>query len=281
MATYSALTRPEVHGHRGCRGLFPENTLPAFQHAVALGVDVLEMDVVISADGQVVVSHEPWFSAAICRLPSGKPIPPEQELRYNLFQLSYDEIQRFDCGLTPHPRFPRQQNLAASKPLLRDVLRSVEAQAIHLNRAPLRYSIELKTEPGGDGIFHPDPTVFVPLVLAVLGEEQVLGRATLLSFDPRILRVARLVAPLIRLCLLVEDARPLTEHLDELGFIPQVFGPNYPLLTASLLQAVHAHGMQLVPWTVNGANMMRSLIQSGVTGITTDYPDVLLAVLDE
>jgi glycerophosphoryl diester phosphodiesterase len=260
--------------------LWPENTLAAFEQAVAGGVDVIEMDVVISGDGQVVVSHEPWFSAAICRLPSGAAIPPEQELQHNLYRLSYAEIRQYDCGLTQHPRFPQQQILPAYKPLLREVIDHVEALVKRLGRAAIRYSIELKTEPGGDDIFHPRPEVFVPLVLAIVGERQVSARVTLLSFDPRILRAARLLSPALALCLLVEDEQPLNKHLANLGFVPEVFGPDYDLLTAELLQEAHALGMRIVPWTVNDTEAMRYLIGAGVSGITTDYPDVLRAVLN-
>ncbi|PJJ48351.1 glycerophosphodiester phosphodiesterase family protein [Hymenobacter chitinivorans] len=277
---HSNLPRPEIHGHRGCRGLWPENTLPAFVHAVALGVDVLELDVVISADNQVVVSHEPWFSAAICRLPNGALIDPAQELRHNLYQLTYAEIRQYDCGLTQHPRFPEQQPTPAYKPLLRDVIRRVEAQAKELGRRALRYSVEIKTEPDGDNLFHPAPPEFVALVVAALGEEGVLERTTLLSFDKRILQQARLLIPKGPLCLLVEDGQSLAHHLAELGFVPAVFGPDYTLLTPSLLHEVQALGLRLVPWTVNDVAAMQQLVTLGVQGITTDYPNRLRDVLN-
>ncbi|UOQ73379.1 glycerophosphodiester phosphodiesterase [Hymenobacter cellulosilyticus] len=259
----------------------PENTLPAFAYATALGVDVLELDVVISADKQVVVSHEPWFSAAICRLPSGEPIDPAQELQHNLYQLTYSQIRQYDCGLIRHPSFLEQQSVPAYKPLLREVIQQTEAQVSALPRQPMRYSIELKAEPAGDDIFHPQPDEFVALVLAVLGEERVLERVTLLSFDKRILQWARQLVPALSLCLLVEDEQPLAEHLTELGFVPSVFGPNYSLLTPGLLREVQSHRMRLVPWTVNDESAMRQLVKLGVHGITTDYPDRLLRVFRE
>lgn len=270
---------PEIHGHRGCRGLLPENTLPAFRHAVALGVAVLEMDVVVSADGQVVVSHEPWFSATICRQPGGQPIDPAHELEHNLYRMPYAEIRCYDCGLTRHPRFPQQQLIPAYKPLLREVIRAVDAQTAQLGRAPVRFSIELKCEPAGDHIFHPAPAEFLDLVLAVLGEERAADRTTLLCFDHRILQLARHRAPQLPVCLLIEDDRTLAEHLHLLGYQPPFLGPDYRLLTPELLQETKRLGMRLVPWTVNDAATMRRLIQAGVAGITTDYPDVLQQVL--
>ncbi|TGE14888.1 glycerophosphodiester phosphodiesterase family protein [Hymenobacter elongatus] len=275
----SSFPRPEIHGHRGCRGLFPENTLPAFQHALALGVDALELDVVVSADGQVVVSHEPWFSAAICRLPDGQRIDPAREREHNLYRLPYNQIREYDCGLTPHPRFPRQHSLPAYKPLLRDVIRSAEEQVLRSSRPPIHYSIEVKTEPAGDGVFHPAPEVYVALVLALIEQEGIADRVTLLSFAPRILQNARVQAPHIPVCLLVEDRLPLAEHLARLGFTPHVYGPDYRLLTPDLLRQARRLGMRIVPWTVNDIAAMHDLIRYGVDGITTDYPDVLQALL--
>ncbi|HEX8350058.1 MAG TPA: glycerophosphodiester phosphodiesterase family protein, partial [Hymenobacter sp.] len=173
---------PEVHGHRGCRGLWPENTLPAFLHALELGVDTLELDVVISADEQVVVSHEPWLSAALCLDADGRPIPLATERDFNIFQLSYDYIRRCNCGQQRQARFPEQQLIAANKPLLRDVFQQVEARTQQLGRVPVRYSIEVKSSPEGDAIFHPAPPHFVELVVAELQAAGVTSRTVLLSF---------------------------------------------------------------------------------------------------
>ncbi len=258
----------------------PENTMPGFLHALALGVDVLELDVVISADNQVVVSHEPWFSAAICRLPSGQPIPVETEQQHNLFQLSYSVIQQYDCGLTQHPGFPQQQPLAAIKPLLRDVLTQVYMAARATGRSLPRFSIEIKSEPSGDGLFHPLPARFVELVMEVVSSSAFYSLTTILSFDYRILQVAQALYSQMPLCLLVEDGIPLSDHLERLGFIPAIYGPRFTLVTAELVAAVHAQGMRLVPWTVNDPIIMERLIALHVDGITTDYPDRLLALLE-
>jgi glycerophosphoryl diester phosphodiesterase len=126
--------RPEVHGHRGCRGLRPENTLPAFLHAVALGVDVVELDVVISQDNQVVVSHEPWLSARLGRDALGQLIDPAQEQQFNLYQLPYATIERCSVGEWPHPNFPSQQPTLSHRPLLREVLQQVSAAGQRLGR---------------------------------------------------------------------------------------------------------------------------------------------------
>ncbi len=278
-----ASKRPEVHGHRGCRGLFPENTLPGFLHALALGVDVLEMDVVVSADRQVVVSHDPWLAAHLCRDAAGRRIDPAHERQHNLYQMPYAAIRQCDCGSEFVPDFPAQRLAPASKPLLREVLAATEAAPRIAGRAPIRYSIEIKSHPAGDGIYHPAPAPFLALVLAELAAAAVLARTTLLCFDVRVLRLAQAQAvPGLSLCLLIEDGRPWPEAIAELGFQPDVFGPNYESVTPAAVTELRAlyPKMSLVPWTVNLPAAMRRMAALGVEGITTDYPDRLLRVLD-
>ena len=276
-----ATRRPEVHGHRGCRGLLPENTLPAFLHALALGVDVLELDVVISHDQQVIVSHEPWLSARLGTGPSGEAIVPPHERDYNLYQLPYAIIRQCVVGKQPHPDFPWQQPVASYRPLLREVLHASEAACQQLGRPPVGYSVELKSSPASDGLFHPLPPRFVALVLAELYAVAVQARTTLLSFDARILQAARQLAPLQALCLLSEEATLPTVLFEHLGFVPETFGPDFQLLSLDMVQHLSAAypGLRLVPWTVNELPALQQAVAYGVAGITTDYPDRLLAVL--
>ena len=279
MKIADAIGSPEVHGHRGCRGLLPENTLPAFLYALELGVDTLELDVVISADEQVVVSHEPWLSAALCSDADGQPILPDKEREFNLFRLPYDYIRRCDCGLQQQLRFPEQQLQAAYKPLLREVFQAVEKRTQDLSRQPVRYSIEVKSTPEGDNVFHPVPARFVELVLEEVRAAGVLSRTSFISFDKRALQATRQQAPELPLGLLVEDPEPFQKHLQELGFVPALYGPEFPLVDAQLMAEVRARGMRIVPWTVNEIDDMRRLLALGVDGITTDYPNRLLLLL--
>ena len=273
---------PEVHGHRGCRGLLPENTLAAFRHALALGVDALELDVVISQDHQVVVSHEPWLSAQLGRGPHGQLIDPAGEHRYNLYQLPYATIRQCQVGEWPHPGFATQQPRPSHRPLLGEVLQLAEALCQQLGRPAVRYAIEIKSSPAGDDIFHPAPPAFVALVLAEVRAAAVEARTTLLSFDPRVLRATRQAHPALPLCLLIEDnLPPIAGLFDELGFEPATLGPDFQLLSAAAVRAIRATypGLRLVPWTVNSAADLRMVCSWQVEGITTDYPDRLLTLL--
>ena len=270
----SPAIRPLLHGHRGCRGLFPENTLPAFLHALTLGVDALELDVVISADNQVVVSHEPWLAAHLGWSPAGLPISPSLTHTFNLYHLPYAEIRRCQVGVLPLPQFPQQQLVPSYRPLLSEVLLATEAACQHLGRSPVNYSIEIKSTLATDGIYHPAPPEFVELVLRAC-LPTTLARTTLLSFDAHVLQAARRQHPRVAVCLLTETPFTPATVFKELGFVPEVFGPDYQLLTPELIQQLHSFypALSLVCWTVNQEADLVEIASWGVEGITTDYPD--------
>lgn len=264
----------DLQGHRGARGLLPENTIPAFRRALELGVTTLELDVVISADSQVVVSHEPWMSATICMQPDGKPVPAARDTAFNLFEMPYAEIARFDCGSRGHPDFPEQEAMAATKPLLREVVQMAEAYADEHGRTPVFYNVETKARPDWDGTYHPAPESFTELLYAVLEEEGVAARTTIQSFDPRTLQAARAMDPSLSLALLVgSGGGSLEENVAALGFTPTIYSPDYRLVDAALVEAAQAQGMEVIPWTVNAPDDMERLQQLGVDGLITDYPD--------
>jgi len=266
----------DLQGHRGARGLLPENTIPAFRRALELGVTTLELDVVISADSQVVVSHEPWMSPTICMQPDGTPVPPDSEAQFNLFEMPYARIAQFDCGRRGHPNFPEQKAMPASKPLLRDVLQMAEAHVDSTGRAAVFYNIETKSQPEGDGTFHPDPETFTRLLVEVVETAGVTARSTIQSFDPRTLRVAQAMdvgVPLSLALLVGRGGGDLTENVEALGFTPTIYSPNYQLVDEALISAAHERGVEIIPWTVNERDDMERLQQLGVDGLITDYPD--------
>ena len=265
----------DVQGHRGARGLAPENTLPAFRRGLELGVTTLELDTVISRDREVVVSHDPLMSDVFCSHPDGRPVSRGEEVV--LFDLPYDEIARFDCGSRPNPRFPEQALVSVAKPLLRDVIRLAERWARD-NHRDIFYNVETKSKPATDGQRHPPPEEFVELIWAVVQEEGVAERFTLQSFDVRTLQEARRRVLPIRLALLVEeDGRDpetsLHAGIEALDFMPDIYSPQHTLVTSSVVAAAHTEGMLVIPWTVNERAAMERLKALGVDGLITDYPD--------
>lgn len=278
----------DLQGHRGARGLAPENTIPAFRRALAIGVTTLEMDVVVSGDGAVVVSHEPWMNPDICTLPSGAPVPEDDARGHNLYQMPYADIKRYDCGRRQHPDFPRQASQPAVKPRLHDVIQMAEAYVAEHDRSPAFYNIEIKSRPKWDGTFHPEPKAFAQRVLEVVHERGIAAQATIQSFDERALRAARRLREdrdadtAVELALLVTDgtAEALPDQLDALGFVPAVYSPAHTAVDAGLLRAAHDRGLRVVPWTVNERDTMRRLIRLGVDGLITDYPDTGMDVVE-
>ena len=276
--TSSESTLPvfDVQGHRGARGLLPENTIPAFLKALELGVTTLELDTVVAGDSTVVVSHEPWMSAEICSLPSGEPVPADEERQHAIYRMAYEEVAQYDCGSRGNARFPDQRSLAVHKPRLIDVIQMAEAYAAEHGLPPVSYNIETKIRPDWEeeGLT-PDPATFTRLLYDVLDDTGVTARASLQSFDVRTLQAGRALDSDWTLVLLVarEFDRGVDGNLDVLGFVPDVYSPDYRLVDAELVEAVHARGMRLIPWTVNDLQTMRDLQALGVDGLITDYPD--------
>ena len=267
------LPKFDVQGHRGCRGLKPENSIPAFLTALDSGVTTLEMDLAITKDGQVVVSHEPWMSAAICRDPSGKNITAKTEKKFNIFQMTYAEIKQWDCGSKVNERFPEQEKLNTYKPLLSEVIIAAENHIKNRTKYEVDYNIEIKTEPGGDGKFHPKPAEFSDMVYNLLDQYISLDRVVIQSFDFRVLKYWHEKYPMIRLAALVDNLQTIDEHLADLGFAPSIYSPDYKLLNKDEVKHCHDLEMRVIPWTVNDEKEMVALKGMGVDGFITDYPD--------
>ena len=266
----------DKQGHRGCRGLMPENTIPAMIRALELGVTTLEMDAVITKDDHVILSHEPFFSNDVSTKHDGTPVAMSEERKFNIFQMTYFETQQFDVGIKPHPRFPQQQKVPAKKPLLSDVIDSVEKYCqVHNLQAPF-YNIETKSQPVTDYIFHPAPEKFTDLVMQVINKKGIAERVIIQSFDFRTLQVMNRKYPLIKTAALIEDhdKRSLETQLSALSFVPTIYSPHYSLVSSELVEKCHAQNMKVIPWTVNDKPTIDRLRQMKVDGIITDYPDL-------
>lgn len=267
-------------GHRGARGLAPENTIPAFLKALEYpAVRTLELDLAVSKDSQLVISHEPWMNAVFCLQPDGSPIIEEEEQsRFAIYQMDYEEVKAFDCGSKGNPNFPEQKLMKAYKPTLREMVTTIE-EHVKTNELPLPYyNLEIKSEVEWDSILCPNPQTFARLVVDEVEKLGISKRVVVQSFDLRPLREVRALGHDLRLALLVYLPGRLEDQLDQLGFVPQIYSPYYKLVTANLVDEAHDRGMKIIPWTVNETLVMDSLLQMGVDGIITDYPDRIPAV---
>lgn len=265
----------DKEGHRGCRGLMPENTIPAFLKAVDLGVTTLEMDALITKDSQVVISHDPYFNHDITTKPDGSYVTMGEEKTLALYNMPYTEIARYDVGLKPHPRFPQQQKMHAVKPLLAQVIDSVETYTAKNHKKPMQYNIETKCTPATDDLYHPKPGPFVEMLMAVITAKKLESRVIIQSFDPRSLQYLHDKYPAIKTALLVDfaDKKNFAMQLKNLGFIPTIYSPEYHLVTPLLVKQCHDTGIQIIPWTVDDKPAIVNLTTLGVDGIITDYPN--------
>ena len=271
----SAVQKFDIEGHRGCRGLMPENTIPAMLKAIDLDVNTLEMDVVITADKKVVVSHEPFFSHEITTLPGGDTINAKDEWKYNIYQMTYDSVKLFDVGLKSHPRFPSQQKMKVVKPLLGDLIDSVEAYLIKTNHSKVLYNIEIKSLDSSDNVYHPAPEEYADLLMKVLNDKKIAGRVIIQSFDPRALKVMSEKYPEMKLSFLIDVGTPIPLHdfKKTFGFKPAIMSPDYSLLAKEIVDSFHGQNIKVIPWTVDDVSDAKKLYQMGVDGIITDYPD--------
>ena len=266
----------DKQGHRGCRGLMPENTIPAMYKAIDLGVTTLEMDVVVTKDKKIVLSHEPWFGKEITTKPDGSHMGEREERKYNIYWMTYEDVKTFDVGLKPHPRFPDQKKIPAIKPLLTDLIDSVERYLTEKGLPKVQYNIETKCLPSGDKVFHPEPAEFVDLLMDVINKKGLQDRVIIQSFDPRTLIALHAKHPQIKTALLIEDSeeKPLDEQLKSLGFVPTIYSPNHTLVDKDLVKSIHSRGMLIIPWTVNDKKRIKKLRKMGVDGIITDFPNL-------
>lgn len=297
----------DVQAHRGGMAIMPENTIAAMLHAVDLGVKTLELDVVISGDGKVVVSHDAYMSSDFMRKPDGSEISKEEERSLALYKMTYDSISRFDAGTKPHLRFPDQVKMKTYKPLLSSLIDSVEAYVKMKKLKPVYYNIETKLSPAGDMIYNPEPSVFVKTMMDVVNKTAIKNRLTVQSFDVRTLQILHKTEPTIKLSLLsfgggdvlarlkkqglsADDEKKLKqsplfsekagvdEDLKKLGFTPAIYSPYYTAVDAEMVKKVHGLKMQLLPWTVDEEEDMLALGQLGVDGIITNSPDKLIKI---
>jgi glycerophosphoryl diester phosphodiesterase len=263
----------DVQGHRGARGLKPENTVPAFLLALDSGVTTIEMDVVITKDKHVVLSHEPWMSSSICLDASGKSFSDKGEKRYNIYQMTLNEVRQFDCGSKPNDKFPQQEKIAIAKPTLEEVIVAVENHIKSYSTYEVDYNIEIKASPDGDQKFHPSVAEYSDIVYNLIDEYLPMERVVIQSFDFRVLRYWHEKYPTVRLAALVENLKSIDANLNDLGFKPSIYSPYYKLLNKEKVTHLHRQRVRVIPWTVNEIADMLSVKGMGVDGFITDYPD--------
>jgi glycerophosphoryl diester phosphodiesterase len=287
----------DIEAHRGGRALRPENTLPAFANALSMGVDTLELDMAITRDGVVVVSHDRALNPDLTRGPDGRYIAAS----IPFIDLTLSQLEAYDVGqIRPGSAYAAQFPGQRAEPGTRiPTLSEVFALVRHSGDTHVRLNIETKIDPN-----HPhetlDPEHFVAVVLALLRREDFMSRVMIESFDWRTLLLVQKLAPQIpTVYLTTRTGREPTVYSDRAsawtaGFDPADYGgsvvrtvraaggslwsPYYRDVDARSIAEAHRLGVAVIAWTVNEARVMGDLIDMGVDGIISDRPDVLRAV---
>jgi glycerophosphoryl diester phosphodiesterase len=270
------VTQMDIQGHRGARGLMPENSIEGFIKAIDLGVTTLELDLIVSKDNQLIVSHEHFLSPEFCNDLNGNRI--EEDTIFNLYELTAEEIKQYDCGSLPHNRFPDQEKLRTYKPTLNEVFDKVESYLSENSLPLVNYNIELKTSPETDSVFHPSPEVFSDLVYQLITERKLWDRVNIQSFDFRTLKYFHENCPNVKLAVLIEHEASWNKNLEELGFTPEIYSCYFQLLSREQIKQIQDSGMKVIPWTVNEVADIEKMIEWGVDGIISDYPDRVIEI---
>jgi glycerophosphoryl diester phosphodiesterase len=253
-----------AHGHRGARARLPENTIPGFEYAIGAGVDAIELDVAVTRDGVVVVSHDPAPNREICQ----GPTPPAP-----IRTLTWSELRRWDCGSRQNPAFPSQTPIPGTRiPSLHEVF-ALSSRG--------QFDLHIETKIFADHPeYAPAPAEFAELVLDCIRRHRLESRAVLLSFDFRTLHAMRALSPEIRLSALYEGGA------DDFAGIAaragaRIVSPEKSLVTAARVKAAHEAGLQVVAWTANTPDEWDAVAAAGVDAIVSDDPAGLIAYLSE
>jgi glycerophosphoryl diester phosphodiesterase len=264
----------DKQAHRGGRGLMPENTIASEKNAINYDC-TLEMDLQMSKDKKIVVSHDAYFSSDFCLTPEGDTMTKKDGFSRLIYNMPYDSVAKYDVGLKPHPLFPQQKKIHAIKPLLSVLIDSVEAYANEKNHVN-HYNIEIKSNPKSDGKFYSSLEEYVDSAMKIIIEKGIAPRTMMQSFDVRALRMIHDKYPKLQTSYLVgaPDKKTAAEYINELGFKPDIFSPEFSLVTSELVKAFHDKHVLVIPWTPDTVEDIQRLKSMGVDGVITDYPEL-------
>ncbi len=263
-------------GHRGARGLLPENTIPAFIKALEWGMTTLELDLAVSKDSQLIVSHDPWFNSDICQNADNSRLSKKEGENRLIWRMTVAEIKKYDCGSLGNPRFLSQQRMRVFKPTLTEMVEEVKAYCTAHKRPLPYFNIEIKSQPAWDESHTPSVKTFAALAVAHVKHLKIYEKTVIQSFDPRALEAVHALDGGLRTAFLIENEGTVASNLSKLSFKPSIYSPNYVLVDKKTVANCHAQNIRVIPWTVNEVADMKALIKMGVDGLITDYPDRII-----
>lgn len=266
----------DIQGHRGARGLMPENSIPGFLKALELGVVTLEMDIAITKDLKVVVNHDPYFASDYA-LKGDSAIPKDKERGFSnaIYKMNYADVLKYDIGSKGNSSFPLQVKMKVSPPQLADVFDACENYARKNNRPLPYYNLEIKSLKAFDNVYYPPVEQYVQLVMNEVQNKKLSNRVIIQSFDTRALKFMKEKYPQVKLAYNIYSDKKinLIEWLPNLGFTPTIISPNFQIVDEKLITDCKDKNIKVIPYTVNEVEDMKRLKSMGISGFMTDYPD--------
>ena len=250
----------KIFGHRGCRGIYPENTIKGFEKAIQLGVDGIELDVVVSKDLELIISHEPYVDTSYCK------IEDLENSDLNIYKMNFEEIKKIDCGTKFVKNFPEQKKIIERKPTFKELEKS-------LNNYGGIILFEIKSDPHNINKYYPDYPTYANIIYNETKESKLLNNIVFMSFDAGILNELKKIIPNSSYVFLSEYYDNKT--LNSLKFKPSVIGIKYESLDKETIKKIHKKNQMVYAWTVNSKDISEILIEDGIDGIITDFPNLI------
>ena len=191
------------------------------------------------------------------------------------------EIESYDVGQKRHPRFPDQRKMAVAKPLLSEMVTTIESYVKRKGLKQINYNIEIKRVPTHDGVFHPEMKLFADLCIMTIKDLGILSRTTVQCFDIETLQYIHQRYPEVRLVYLIQNTESFKVNIANLGFEPYVYSPYFKLVDTKLVDYCNKQNIKLVPWTVNSNEEIQNMIDLKVDGIISDYPDRVIKLVNQ
>lgn len=263
--SYSQESKPLIFGHRGCRGIMPENTIASFNKALEFNIDGIEWDVVVNKDKQLVISHEEFMDKNYCLDPNGEPIKNEKS--HSIYHLSQKEIEAYDCGTKEYSKFPEQEHFKTYKPLVQEAFEKIDFKGKII-------LFEIKSEERLYGKEQPFPEEYVEIILKEVEHFKYNEQVIFMSFDPAILELLNVKAPEYKLVYLHESlGLSGNKMLKQLTFKPYALGIYSKFITKKTVEKAHYKNVKIFAWTVNKEKEFNRLLETKLDGIITDFPN--------
>lgn len=262
-----------VIGRQGCRSMVPGNTTPSFIQALKNGVEAVEMDIMMSADGQLVVTDHAVLTPLNYY---------HHEIKHEVpvYELTADELSKFDCGKRFNSRYPYRKMISTNIPVLKDVFGRMEKYILWNHIKPVQYFIDIKTSPETDGVYHPKPEEMVIQLVDLIRTLNIARRCTVVSSDVRPLQLVQRLNQKINIALKVENDESVADNVEALGFTPSIYMMHFNKVSRETIYTVQANGMRLIPFGANGLLDLNELHAMGVDGLLTDNPDHALKLIE-